>query len=141
MKKLRLLIPALLLLLSSHAAVTGGDDKATLTKNHAISTYIAAMTHGNLDGLNDVIDPSATFTQMQGRKMGSYTRKQMLEFLSGIKNIECDCTTSTSVFETNESVTIIKVDMQFSKFTRSNYVTIANTGSGWKILNVHSVFN
>jgi hypothetical protein len=32
------------------------------------------------------------------------------------------------------------VDMKFENFVRSNYVTIANTPSGWKITNVHSVF-
>ncbi len=26
-------------------------------------------------------------------------------------------------------------------FVRSNYVTIANTGNGWKITNVYSVFS
>ena len=141
MKILKLLTPAIILMMVCGIAKASNADEGMLTKTHAISTYIDAMTRGKLDGLNDVIDPSAKFTLMQGKHMNSYTKKQMLEFLSGIKNIEDDCTTSTAVFESNSNVTVIKVDMQFSTFTRSNYVTIANTGNGWKILNVYSVFN
>jgi hypothetical protein len=30
--------------------------------------------------------------------------------------------------------------MKYEGFTRSNYVTLANTSEGWKITNVYSVF-
>jgi len=71
----------------------------------------------------------------------SYTKKEMMDFLNTTKNIEEDCTSSTSLVETNTDVAVVKVDMQFKTFVRTNYVTIANTGNGWKIINVYSVFN
>jgi len=142
MKIIELLTPAIIVIMACGIANAGNrKDEGTLTKAHAISTYVDAMTHGKLDGLTDVIDPSAKFTLMQGKNLSSYGKKQMLDFLSAIKNVEENCTTNTSVFESNNNVTVVKVDMQFSSFTRSNYVTIANTGNGWKIINVYSVFN
>lgn len=142
MKIIKLLTPAIIVLMACGVARAGNHkDEGMLTKAHAISTYVDAMAHGKLDGLTDVIDPTAKFTLMQGKHIGSYDKKQMIEFLSKIKNVEEDCTTNTSVFESNTNVTVVKVDMQFSTFTRSNYVTIANTGNGWKIINVYSVFN
>ena len=142
MKIIKLLTPAVIVMMACGITRAGNTkDEGMLTKTHAISTYVDAMTRGKLEGLSDVIDPTAKFTMMQGKHIGSYGKKQMLEFLSKIKGIEEDCTTSTSTFENNTNVTVIKVDMQFSTFTRSNYVTIANTGNGWKIINVYSVFN
>lgn len=142
MKIIKLITPAIIVMMACGIARAGNiNDEGALTKAHAINTYVDAMTRGKLDGLSDVIDPSAKFTMMQGKHIGSYGKKQMLDFLSNIKNVEEDCTTSTSTFESNTNVTVVKVDMQFSTFTRSNYVTIANTGNGWKIINVYSVFN
>ena len=64
----------------------------------------------------------------------------MLEFFKSNKNIEQICTTSTSIVESNNNVAIVKVSMKYDDFVRNNYVTIANTGNGWKITNVYSVF-
>jgi hypothetical protein len=64
----------------------------------------------------------------------------MFESLKLNKNVEEDCTTSTSIMESNSDIAVVKVDMQFDSFVRSNYVTIANTGKGWKITSVYSVF-
>lgn len=139
MKILKLFIPVTMLMMVYSTAKAGNSDEGMLTKTHAINTYVDAVTRGKMDGLADVIDQSAKFTVMQGKHLNSYTKKQMIDFLSTVKNIEMDCTTNTAVFESNANITIIKVDMQFNGFMRSNYVTIANTGNGWKIINVYSI--
>jgi hypothetical protein len=64
----------------------------------------------------------------------------MIESLNDTKNTEQDCTTTTSVVESNEAMAVVKVDMQFEGFLRTNMVTVTNTGKGWKITNVYSVF-
>jgi hypothetical protein len=141
MRSLNTIIPALalLLLFGTAEAKQKGDDASS--KTYAINTYVDAMARGRLNGLNDVLDQSAQFSLLQGKRIVSYNKKQMLDFLQTVKNIAQDCTTSTSVVESNAYVNVIKVDMQFNGFTRSNYVTLANNGSGWKIINVYSVFN
>ena len=87
MKIIKLLTPAIIVMMACGIARAGNTkDESTLTKAHAINTYVDAMTRGKMDGLSDVIDQSAKFTMMQGKHIGSYGKKQMLEFLSKIKN-------------------------------------------------------
>jgi len=116
------------------------NDDGKLTKNYAINTYVDAMTRGKLNGFNEVLDKSAAFNMVRGKQVLSFDKKQMLDYLQSNKNTEQQCTTSTSVVESNASIAIIKVDMKYENFTRSNYITIAHTGNGWKITNVYSVF-
>lgn len=129
---------AMLALCGAVKATTIEDGK--LTENYAINTYIDAMTRGKLNGLNDVLDKSATFNMVRGKQVLSFDKKQMVDYFQTNKNIEQECTTSTSVVESNAGLAIVKVDMKFENFTRSNYVTIVHTGNGWKITNVYSVF-
>lgn len=111
-----------------------------LTKNYAISTYIDAMTHGKLAGMSDVLDQTAKFSMLRGNTVISYGKAEMIGFVKNNQNIEQTCTVSTSVVESNDDLSVVKVDMKYDGFVRSNYVTVANTGEGWKITNVYSVF-
>ena len=141
MKTTKLLISIMLLLVAGNVMATTKPGEGVYTRTHAVNTYVAAMVSGKLDGLGDVVDPSAKFTTLQGKKLVSSNKKEMMDFLEKIKNIEEDCTIGTSMVENNTEIAVVKVDMQFKTFTRSNYVTIANTGNGWKIINVYSIFN
>lgn len=142
MKTLKSTILGLALLAICGVANANTITKAeSLSKNHAINTYIDAMTRGKVEGLNDVLDRSAAFSMLRGKNVLSFSKKQILDDLKANKNTEQSCTTSTSIVESNDKVAVVKVDMKFDGFTRSNYVTIANTGEGWKITNVYSVFN
>ncbi|HMG08212.1 MAG TPA: nuclear transport factor 2 family protein [Mucilaginibacter sp.] len=141
MKTLKLIISGIALLVVCNAAKANDNaDGENLTKTYAINTYVDAVTRGKLQGLNDVVDQNAKFSLLSGKNILSYTRDQVFESLKLNKNVEQDCTTSTSIVESNSDIAVVKVDMQFDGFVRSNYVTIANTGKGWKITNVYSVF-
>ena len=142
MKNLKSIILGLALVLACGAvkATPVIDDNENLTATHAVNTYIDAITRGKLNGLNDVLDQTVKFNMLRGKKMLSFDKKQMMDFFKGDKNIEQDCVTSTDVVESNTDIKVVKVDMKYKGFTRSNYVTVANTGDGWKITNVYSVF-
>jgi len=143
MKTLKLFVPLLSLLLAFGTAnAKNKPDDGIFTKTHAIDTYVDAVTRGKLGGFDEVLDPSAKFTTLKANKhLVSYTKSEMLGFLNKIKNVEENCTTSTAIIENTADMIVVKVDMQFEGFTRSNYVSVANTGNGWKIINVYSVFN
>lgn len=140
MKTLKSIVLAVALLVVCGAANAKNIDDGKLTTNHAINTYVDAMTRGKLAGLEDVLDKSAEFSMLRGKTVLSFSRADMMEYFKSNKNIEQTCTTSTSIVESNDNVAIVKVSMKYGDFTRSNYVTIANTGKGWKITNVYSVF-
>ena len=142
MKTFKSIIPALALLLMFGTAKANQKDDGAASRSIAINTYVDVMARGKLNGFTDVLDQGVQFSVLQGKHIVSYNKKQMLEYLQSVKNIEQDCTTNTSIVESNEFINVIKVDMHFSSgFVRSNYVTLANNGSGWKIINVYSVFN
>lgn len=141
MKALKLILSGIVLLIVCNTVKASPHEEGeNLTKTYAINTYVDAVTRGKLQGLNEVVDQNAKFSLLSGKRILSYTRDQVFESLRLTKNIEEDCTTSTSIMESNNDIAVVKVDMQFEKFIRSNYVTIANTGKGWKITNVYSVF-
>ncbi len=141
MKTLKSILLGLVLLAVGTAVKANNTNDGTLTENHAINTYVDAMTRGKLQGLNDVLDQSAQFSMLRGKTVLSFSKKQMLDYMQANKNTEQTCTTSTSIVESNANVAVVKVDMKYEGFVRSNYVTIANTGNGWKITNVYSVFS
>jgi hypothetical protein len=135
---------ALLLVGSATNAATVKAAKLTraaakLTRAHAINTYVDAMTRGKISGLNDVLDKTATFSMLRGKTVLCYSKKQMLDYFKSNKNTEQVCTLSTGIIKSDDNIAIVKVDMKYNGFVRSNYVTIANTGDGWKITNVYSV--
>jgi hypothetical protein len=141
MKNLKSIVLGLALLLICGAVNANPiNENDNLTATHAINTYVDAITRGKLGGLNDVLDQSVKFSMLRGTKVLSFDKKQMMEFFKGDKNVEQACTTNTEIVTSNADVKVVKVDMKFDGFTRSNYVTVANTGDGWKITNVYSVF-
>jgi hypothetical protein len=122
------------------ARANNNPEVVNASTTHAIDTYVDAMTRGKLSGLNGVLDQSVKFSMLRGKQVISFTKKEMLDFLQANKNVEQLCTTNTSVVESNADISVVRVDMQFDGFVRTNYVTLANTGNGWKITNVYSVF-
>jgi len=140
MKTLKSILLGLALMVVCGAVKANNSDDGKLTQTHAINTYVDAMTRGKLQGLSDVLDQCAQFSMLRGKTVLSFSKKQMLDYLQANKNTEQTCTTSTSIVESNANVAVVKVDMKFDGFVRSNYITIANTGNGWKITNVYSVF-
>jgi hypothetical protein len=140
MKTLKSILLGLALMVVCGAVKANNTDDGKLTQTHAINTYVDAMTRGKLQGLNDVLDQSAQFSMLRGKTVLSFNKKQVLDYLQANKNTEQTCTITTSIVESNANVAVVKVDMKYDGFVRSNYVTIANTGNGWKITNVYSVF-
>ncbi len=122
-------------------AGTKPDKQKQLTRDYAIDTYVNAMAHGKLDGLNKVLDESVDFSMLRGNTVLSFSRKEMLDYFESNKNIEQPCTTTTTVIENHDNVEVVKVDMKFNGFVRSNLVTVSDTGDGWKITKVYSVFS
>ena len=140
MKTLKSIILGLALLMVCSAVKAAPTTDVRTSQNYVINTYIDAMTRGKLSGLKSVLATNTEFSMLRGKKVISYNKQQMIDYLESNRNIEQMCTTNTSIIESNNDISVVKVDMQFDGFVRSNYVTLANTGEGWKITNVYSVF-
>jgi hypothetical protein len=141
MKTLKSIALGLTLFIATAAAKANtlpGDNG--LTRNYTITTYVNAISHGKIDDLKAVIDNDANFSMQNGKELTSYDKSEMLEFLASTKGVEQQCVVTTTNLEGNNDQAVVRVDLNYNTFTRSNYVTITNTSAGWKITNVYSVF-
>lgn len=121
--------------------------KADKPKNHSlltikfsISSFIDADTRGIYDGVENIINDNAKFTIMRGDEMLSFTKKQYLNQHQYLKDVQQNCTTNYNIVEAHGNYTLIRVDMKYPTFIRTNYVTMSQCSDGWKITNVTSVF-
>ena len=88
MKTLRtLMIGVALFTVCTAAKATFHTDEANMSKNFAINTYIDAMTRGKANGMNEVLDPSVKFTMLRGKKVISFSKKEVLENLKNDKDV------------------------------------------------------
>ena len=142
MKTLKTSILGLIIALSFGAvqAKTIKAENEKLTVSFALNVYVNAVTHGQINGLNDVLDKNAKFSMMRGTELLNFNKTEELAFIKSTENTEQNCKTSTYITETNPDFTVVKVDMKYSGFVRTNYVTLANTNDGWKITSIYSVF-
>jgi len=140
MKTLKSIFLGLALLAT--ATIVKADDIKTVnaSKTNAVDAYVSAITLGQNADLDDVIESSAKFNLLRGKEVLSFGKAAMMKYAGENKNVRQECTTSVSEVESNDDMSIVKVDMNYGNFTRTNYVTVANTGEGWKITNVYSVF-
>lgn len=141
MKTLKSLLFATLLMVSSTFAAKADEPVPfKLSKNYAVNAYVDAVCSGKVSGLNDALDANVKFSMLQGSKVVTFDKAEVLAFMKDNANVKQNCTTKTTIEHSNADVTVVRVDMKYENFVRSNYVTMANTGSGWKITNVYSVF-
>ena len=112
-----------------------------LTMRYAIAAYVDAFAHGHFDGLAEVVDESAKFSQSRGQKILSFSKNDILESLKSQQNVEQNCKTTSHIVENTGNLVVYKVQMKYDDFARINYVTMTDTGAGWKITNVSTVFN
>ncbi|MVN90312.1 nuclear transport factor 2 family protein [Mucilaginibacter aquatilis] len=140
MKTLKSIILGLALLVTANVVKADEPSTIKLTKSNAIDAYISSVTLGQNTDLNNVIEHNAKFNILRGKQVMSFSKADMLKFSKENQNIRQDCTTSVTEVESNDDMTIVKVDMNYGTFNRTNYVTVANTGDGWKITNVYSIF-
>ncbi|RYE31503.1 MAG: nuclear transport factor 2 family protein [Sphingobacteriaceae bacterium] len=142
MKTLKTIFIALLVTLTFTVAKANTPNiKERLTMRYAINIYVDAFTHGKSAGLAEIIDDNAKFSHNRGEKIISFSKNQILESLNSQPNTEQNCTTVTKIVENNSNLVVYKVQMKYQNFSRTNYVTMTDTGNGWKITNVSSVFS
>lgn len=129
---------ALLLVCSiSQAASTGHSGS---TKDEVLDTYLNAIVHGKLSGVNDVIDDDAQFNMKRGDRVNNLTKAQIMDALKSNENIDQDCQCAKTVLQDDDAKKVLKVDMKYSDYTRTDVVTAEHVGSGWKITKVETSF-
>jgi len=142
MKILRTLTLSLVFIAGSVTlkAASSEPTEKVFTVKDVMNTYVSAMTHGFLKNFESIVDQNAKFILLRGKTLVSFTKAEMLSFLLENQGLELGCSVNKSITTSDDDMALVKVDMVYEDFTRTNYLTIANTASGWKITEVYSVF-
>ncbi|MGN6641339.1 MAG: hypothetical protein ACTHJ8_20680 [Mucilaginibacter sp.] len=139
MKTLRIMMVGLAMIVICGAANATGK-LYNNTKDDAINTYLNAVVHGKVNGLDDAIDEDAQFNTIRGDRVNTLNKIQMVDYLKNNANVEQNCKCSESVMMDTDDKFVKKVDMQYDGFTRTDVITAERAGSGWKITKVQTSF-
>ena len=134
-----LIIVAVLFVVCTAAKTSFNKEERSLSKNSALNIYISAVAHGKAGGIAKVHDSNAKFSILNGTKTVSFSKNEMPVYFKAVESNGKKYTTSTAIVENGAGESIVRVNMQSHDLLRSNYVTLANTGNGWKITNVYTV--
>jgi hypothetical protein len=94
---------------------------------------------GKLTGIDDALDQNAKFGLLRSKHIENYGKPEIMDYFKLNQGVQQNCITRIDTFENNADMALVKVDMRYNNFVRSNYITMVNTASGWKITNVYSV--
>lgn len=140
MKTLKTITAALLIVLSTSAFAKDDTKSEKLNINYALKAYIDAVAHGKINGLNEVMDKDVKFTSTRGQQIINHDRNQILNSLKHLQNVEQNCSTEFSIIESTPTQSVVKVTMKYDGFSKINYLSMSNTGKGWKIVSVATSF-
>jgi hypothetical protein len=141
MKTLKAMVMGLALLL-----VCGASQAASLinhsnpTKDEVMDTYLNAVVHGKLAGIDNAIDDDATFDMKRGNTVNTSYKPQVLNALKSSENIEQNCQCTKTVLQDSDNISMLRVDMKYADFTRTDVITAQRAGGGWKITKVETSF-
>lgn len=141
MKTLKALMMGMALLLicgvSQAKSLISNDN----SKDQPIDTYLNAVVHGKLNGIDNAIDDDAQFDMKRGDNVNTLTKSQIMSSLKVNENIEQDCQCTKTVVRNDDDVEVLKVDMKYQNFTRTDMITAHREGSKWRITRVETSFN
>jgi len=110
------------------------------TKDEVINTYLNAVVHGKLGGIDEAIDDDAQFNMKRGDRVNTLSKPQVLDALKSNENVDQDCQYTKIVLQDDDQISVLKVDMKYGDYTRTDVITAQHAGSGWKITKVETSF-
>ncbi|MDB5134846.1 MAG: nuclear transport factor 2 family protein [Mucilaginibacter sp.] len=140
MKTLKSIMIGMALLLVSVATNAASTTHHNTTKDEVMDTYLNAVVHGKLEGIDNAIDDDAEFNMIRGNNVNTLHKQQILNTLKAGENIEQDCKCTKSIVQDNDDASTLKVEMKYADFTRIDLITAQRVAGGWKITKVDTSF-
>jgi len=140
MKTFKKMMLALAILLTAGAAYSATASSHAPGKEDVINTYLNAVVHGKLAGVEDIIDDDAEFNLIRGNNVNRLNKGQILAALQSSENIDTDCQCTKTVVQDSDEISTQRVEMKYADFTRVDVITAQHAGNGWKITKVDTSF-
>jgi hypothetical protein len=138
MKTLKSIVLGLALLVVGTIANAANKPAAVLTKNDVLNIYVNAVVHGKLDGLDAVLDDNVKFVMQRGDNETVLNKKNILESFKASENMEQGCTYTTTVVKDTKDGMIVKLEMKYDGYVRTNLITISSRRADFKITKVEN---
>lgn len=139
MKTLKSIMLGLALVIACTAAkAINKPIAAALTKNDALNTYVNAVIHGKLDGLANVLDESVKLTMHRGDNTHILNKKEILESFKATENVEQGCTYATTIVKDTPKGMVVKLEMKYDGYVRTNLLTISLDHDDFKIIKIET---
>jgi hypothetical protein len=138
MKTLKSIVLGLALLVVGTIANAANKPAAALTKNDVLNIYVNAVVHGKLDGLDAVLDDNVKFVMQRGDNETILNKKNILESFKASENMEQGCTYTTTVVKDTKDGMIVKLEMKYDGYVRTNLITISSRRADFKIIKVEN---
>lgn len=104
-----------------------------------VDSYIQAVSMGNTKYSQYLF--TSDFRYIQANKTSKqYNRKELITFLKKQEGYTMNCEASYKIIEQNKDFSVAKVTLVFPSFTRTDYVTLANSEKTWAITQVVTSF-
>jgi hypothetical protein len=141
MKTLKAMLMGLTLVVVCGVAQAAPVSHNNPTKDEVMNTYLDAVVHGKVAGVEGVIDEDAQFSMKRGERSTQLSRDQVLDGLKSSENVDQDCKCTKTVLQDDTEMSVLKVEMKFNDFTRTDVITAQRAGNGWKITKVETSFS
>ena len=137
MKPLKISLAALALLfagVTANAVENPNSDKPT--KDEVVSTYISAITTGNIKALDKILESDMQFNAKHGDNVSTINKDQLLD---GMKNSisNAPVNTSVTVMADDDDSEKVKIVFNYDGYVRTDIVNLDHN-FGWKINTVTS---
>ncbi|MDB5029537.1 hypothetical protein [Mucilaginibacter sp.] len=140
MKTLKSIMLGLALLVAGTVAnAANKPTPAALTKNEVLNIYINAVVHGKTEGLNEILDDNIQYIMTRGSNVTTLNKKRILASFKASENIEQDCKYITTIIEDTREGMIVKLELQYGGYVRTNLITISLNRPDWKITKIENV--
>ncbi|HWZ16269.1 MAG TPA: nuclear transport factor 2 family protein [Mucilaginibacter sp.] len=140
MKTLKTMLMGLALLFAFGTAGAATASGSKPTKDDVFNTYLNAVVHGKLAGIDEVIDDDAQFNIMRGGNVNTMSKLQVINSLKLAENIDQECQCTKSVVQDSDDMSTLKVEMKYADFSRIDVITAERAGKGWKITKVDTSY-
>ncbi|MDB5123050.1 MAG: nuclear transport factor 2 family protein [Mucilaginibacter sp.] len=140
MKTVKTMLMGLALLFAFGTAGAATPSGSKPTKDDVFNTYLNAIVHGKLNGIDDAIDNDAEFNYIRGDNVNRITKQQVINALKSDENVEQNCQCTRSVVQDSDDLSTLKVEMKYAGFTRVDVITAQRAGNGWKITKVDTSY-
>lgn len=134
MKTLKTIVMGLALVIAFTSAKADGQP----SKKEVLDIFMNASTHGKMDKFESVLANDVEFSIQRGDNTVRAHKNEIVSFYKASENVDQACKCTSTTLKDTEDKMVVKIEMKYADYTRTNLVTIKNVSGNWKITKVET---